>query len=138
MKKSNKGFYMVAFATILLLGCKAKKHYQLEEVKSSYKFNLDSNYIDSISTHLTSFSTTVINFDSLGKPTTATINKAVREAKTELKKGNIKKAVETVTETKKEDKKVDRDSSQLFTVNWFGLCFALVLIIFVLYMYNKK
>lgn len=138
MKKSNKGFYMVAFATILLMGCKAKEHYQLEEIKSSYKLNFDSAYIDSISTHLISFSSTVIKFDSTGKPTTATINKAVREAKTELKKGNLNKAVEAVTESKKENKKIDRDTSELFKINWFGLCSALLLIVVILYIYNKK
>lgn len=129
---------MVAAATILLIGCKAKKQYQLQEVKSSYNIKLDSAYIDSISTHLTSFTATVIDFDSTGKPSKATVKKVVREAKTEVKKGSVNKDVEAKSETKSEDKKVDRDTSQLFTINWFGLCSALVLIIIILYLYNKK
>lgn len=133
----NKIFYM-AFAMLLFIACKTKKHLQLEEIKSKSSLHIDSNYIDSITSQISSFTSTTINFDTLGKPTSITINKAVRESKREVKQGELIKDLSASTEVVKKDKIIERDGSKLFSINYWGLVPILLTVALIIYLHKRK
>lgn len=133
----NKIFYM-AFAILLFMACKTKKHLQLEETKSKSSLHIDSNYIDSITGEISSFTSTVINFDTLGKPTSITINKAVRESKKEVKQGKVIKDASASVEEIKKDEMIDKDGSKLFSINYLGLIPVLIIVALIIYSRKRK
>lgn len=133
----NKLLYM-AFAMVLFFGCKTKKHINLETSKSKIELHGDSIYIDSIISNITLFKTTTIHFDTSGKPISIKINEAVRESKNELKKGNKTKAVTTENEEVKKIENIDRDGSELFSINYWGLIPVLLIVAMIIYLHQKK
>lgn len=129
----------MAFAMFFFLfSCKTKKHLQLEATTSKSNFHIDSNYIDSINSKITSFKTTTINFNVLGKPTSVIIKESVVESKNELKKGDLIKDISKDEETIKKDKVVDRDGSKFFSINYWGVIPALLIIALILFLHKKK
>ncbi|RZJ81211.1 MAG: hypothetical protein EOO47_05055 [Flavobacterium sp.] len=137
MKNLFNLFIALVFS-LSIIGCKTKKLISLEEINTKYRLSSDSSYFDTINTDLTSFTSTVINFDSTGKPTTAIINKAFRESKNESKKGVVKKDIELKQEIQKVEKDIQKDGSQLFKINYTGLFFVGVIIALIIFLYNRK
>lgn len=135
----NKVLCCMAYAMVLFsVACKTKKLIQLVETNSKSSLHIDSNYINSITSDLTSFTSTTINFDTLGQPTSAIITKALKESKMELKRGDYKQNASEEVETKTKDVKVDRDGSKFFSVNYWGLIPALLIIALIFFLYKKK
>jgi hypothetical protein len=129
---------LILILLLLLTGCRTKKLISIDEVNTKYRLSTDSAYFNTINTDLTSFTSTVINFDSTGKATTAIINKAVRESKNESKQGAVKKDVEIRQEAKKVEKDIQRDGSELFKINYTGLFFVGLIIALIIFLYNRK
>jgi len=127
--------YIFLLVIALFFGCKVKKDIQLQHYKSDYQFKLDSTYLDSISAQITTIRAITINLDSNGKPSVININETVKEAKNEVKSGNVKKDDKGSVDIKNEDKKVDRTVGKL---DVSVIIFAVIVVIGIAIVYFKK
>lgn len=130
-----KRLLIIILLSLFFIGCKTKKDFQLQQIKSSYQVKSDSLYIDSITGQITTVRAYIINFDSTGKPTLVNVNETVTEAKKQVKSGKVNKVEKKTESFKNETKQVDKTFGK---VDISVIALVLLLIIGLIILYFKK
>ena len=128
--------YLALLLMMVAVGCRTSKNIQL--VESKHKFNLksDSAYRHEFNDSITAERSYIVNYDSLGKPSTVKINEVVREVKKGLNQGRVKKDVELLFHEKAYRKAIQHETGSRFS--WvFFLILTVFLTVFVKYLHRK-